>query len=362
MRSVNFEKIMNFRNLGGYECTYGETAFGVLYRSGRLFGASVSDINKLYSLGLKTIIDIRDDEAKCLCPDPELNGVKTISLPVNGNGRIPINQEDQINSYLEMLEEPKMARDIFLALLNSEKPALIHCNAGKDRTGVFVFLLLLLNGVSFNDVNADYMASFAYLLELERLVKCGQSDIPPFIIGPDQFFLEKVYAAFLDRYGSIESYLEAIGLSEDEINGLANLLGKQEKSCGAVLFKDGKVLVEHMTMGHYSIPKGHVEPCDANEEATALREIKEELGLGASIIPGFRERIVYSPRKGSIKEVVFYCAQAKEGKIKLQKEEVDDAYWLSPADAMRVLSHDSDRHVVAKASYFEAGPNVKKVS
>ena len=63
MRSVNFEKIMNFRNLGGYECTYGETAFGVLYRSGRLFGASVSDINKLYSLGLKTIIDIRDTNA-----------------------------------------------------------------------------------------------------------------------------------------------------------------------------------------------------------------------------------------------------------------------------------------------------------
>ena len=84
--------------------------------------------------------------------------------------------------------------------------------------------------------------------------------------------------------------------------------------------------------------------------------------LQAEIIPGFRERVVYSPSDGIIKEVVFYCAKAKEGELTLQKEEVADAYWLSPADAMRVLSHDSDRHIVAKASYFEAGPTVKKVS
>lgn len=362
MRSVNFEKIANFRDLGGYESRYGETSFGVLYRSGRLHGASEADLRKLSSIGLKTIIDIRDDEAKSQCPDPIVEGVRFISLPVNGNGRIPVDQDDQVDSYLEMLEEPKQARDVFLALLNCEKPALIHCNAGKDRTGVFVSLLLLLNGVSFNDANADYMASFAYLLELERRVKDGLTDIPPFIIVPDPFYFERFYSVFLERYGSIEGYLEAIGLNEDDIKALASLLGKQEKSCGAVLFKDGKVLIEHMAIGHYSIPKGHVESCDLSEIDTAKREIAEELGVKAEIIPGFRERVVYSPNDGTIKEVVFYCAKAKDGELTLQKEEVADAYWLSPADAMRVVSHDSDRHIVAKASYFEAGPTVKKVS
>ena len=220
MRSVNFEKIMNFRNLGGYECTYGETAFGVLYRSGRLFGASVSDINKLYSLGLKTIIDIRDDEAKCLCPDPELNGVKTISLPVNGNGRIPINQEDQINSYLEMLEEPKMARDIFLALLNSEKPALIHCNAGKDRTGVIALLLEDLFGLDRQGKRQDYEKT-----ERNRwaMRKGGLSDHPKNL--SDVFLhatgetIEKTMA-LLERLGGAKAYLLSTGVAEAELENI----------------------------------------------------------------------------------------------------------------------------------------------
>ena len=90
-------------------------------------------------------------------------------------------------------------------------------------------------------------------------------------------------------------------------------------------------------------------------------EIREEVGLEAEIIPGFRESIYYSPRDGVIKEVVFFAAEAKDGAIKLQEEEVADAYWISPADAMRVLSHDSDRLIVRNAAYFQAGDSVKKV-
>ena len=59
----------------------------------------------------------------------------TVFLPVNGNGRAPSSYEDGIDSYLEMLEDPLKARNIFKAIINSPKPLLLHCTAGKDRTG-----------------------------------------------------------------------------------------------------------------------------------------------------------------------------------------------------------------------------------
>lgn len=74
---------------------------------------------------------------------------------------------------------------------------------------------------------------------------------------------------------------------------------KEEKSCGAVVYKiinnQRYYLVEKMNLGHTSIPKGHVEPTDKNDEDTARREIKEETSLNVTIDTGFKHHINYSP-------------------------------------------------------------------
>ncbi len=353
-RRINFESIENFRDLGGYECRYGETSFGVIYRSASLSYATQNDVDKIASLGIKTIIDLRDDEAKANLPDATSkdNRFKTIYLPVNGNGRIPTSYEDGISSYLEMLEDPFKARNIFKAILNEEKPLLFHCTAGKDRTGCFVMMLLLLNGVDFDDINADYMASFPYLPKMTENTRKYHPEVPNIVLMPNIDYLRDVYKTFLSIYGNLENYFDYIGLTDDEVTALSSILGKQEKSCGAVVFNDNKVLVEHMGLGHYSIPKGHVEDFDKDEIATAKREIKEEINLDVSIIDGFKESIFYSPKDGVFKEVVFFIGLAKEKEFKVDKVEVNDAYWLGIEDCMRVLSFDSDRKVVKDAYMF----------
>lgn len=63
-RFYTFEGIENFRDLGGYECDYGETQFGVIYRSATLKGATKKDVDKIASLGIKTILDIREKKAR----------------------------------------------------------------------------------------------------------------------------------------------------------------------------------------------------------------------------------------------------------------------------------------------------------
>lgn len=355
-RSINFESIENFRDLGGYECRYGETRFGVLYRSATLCEASPSDLEKIKDLGIKTVIDLREEATKASKPDATraIEGIAHIELPVNGNGRICHEYDDYVYSYIEMLEDPYTARAIFKAILHAEKPAVIHCNAGKDRTGAFTMVILLLNGVSFVDINADYMASFPYLEKMTQVTRQFHKEVPELLLTPSIEFMRDVYAKFIEQYGDAASYCEAIGLSEDEVNALSSLLGKQEKSCGAAVFYHGKVMIEHMQLGHYSIPKGHVEESDEDEQATARREILEETGLNVKFHEGFTMATDYSPCDGVLKRVVWFAAVAESDQAIPDNTEVQGIYWVSPADAMRVLSHDDDRQVVAKASYFEA--------
>lgn len=351
LRRIPFEKIENFRDVGGYAARYGETSFGVLFRSASLSDATPADVDKIAALGIKTILDLRDDTGKKMTPDKTLNDPRftTLALSVNGNGRVPKNRNDQVESYLEMLEDPKQARDILLALAHCEKPCVIHCTAGKDRTGCFVALIELANGVPFHDVNADYMLSFPYLTRLRRLTEKAYPDFPKAPLTPSTGFLKRVFDKFRKKWGSVDDYFEHIGISEDDIALLDNLLGKQEKSCGAVVFHEGKILVEHMRKGHYSIPKGHVESYDENDQATALREIYEETSIKAKILADSTYHIEYSPKEGVAKRVVFFLASSEQTATKVQPEEVSECFWLSPNDALKCISHDSDKKIVVWA-------------
>jgi protein-tyrosine phosphatase len=349
LRRIPFEKIENFRDLGGYfSSTYGETSFGVVYRSGSLSDATNSDLDLMAKLGIKSIIDLRNQDSDYTKPDKTLNDPRFHNYPcsVNGNGRVPTGRIDMINSYIEMLEEPVQARHIFLTLAHCEKPCVLHCSAGKDRTGCFTMILLLANGVPFHDVNADYMLSFPYLTRLTRETKTNHPDFPKAVLTPDVNFLKKVMVKFNKKWGTINEYFESIGLDEDEINLLCNLLGKQEKSVGAVVFHDEDILVEHMVQGHYSIPKGHVEACDKDEKSTATREIKEETNLNITFLGDEVHTLDYSPKAGVAKRVVFYLAETDSTETIPQKEEVQDIYWLKPNDAVRTLSHVSDKNTV----------------
>lgn len=357
-RSIGFENIENFRDLGGYACDYGETEFGVFFRSATLASATPSDIEKIHSLGIKTVIDLRDGSRKEAEPSPIRGDSRFhyVSLFVHGAGRIPRDFEDQIDSYIEMFDEPESAKAILNAFLHEEKPILFHCDAGKDRTGAFAFLLLSLAGVRFEDINADYMLSFPYLPKATEKAKAlGKDIIPELLLTPRIDFLYAVKDAFMKRFGSFKAYIvDFLGMDQWDLRNLQNVMGKQEKSCGAVLFHNDKVLVEQMSLGHFAHPKGHVEASDASEWDTARREILEELGLHAKAVGDKRFFRDYSPRPGRYKRVVFFVAETDEEEIHVDGKEVTAAYWMSVEEALKALTHESDRSVLLLA--LEARP------
>lgn len=134
----------------------------------------------------------------------------------------------------------------------------------------------------------------------------------------------------------------------------------REKSCGAVLFRQGAqrvYLVLHSIAGHYTLCKGHVEGQETEHE-TARREIREETGLSVRFLEGFREEIAYAPRADCWKTVVFFLAEAQEGAVCCQPEEVAEAEFLPYDRACARLTHDSDRGVLERAERFLADREV----
>ncbi|MBR6951228.1 MAG: NUDIX domain-containing protein [Oscillospiraceae bacterium] len=129
----------------------------------------------------------------------------------------------------------------------------------------------------------------------------------------------------------------------------------REKSCGAVIWVQEKdtrrYLIERMVKGHSSLCKGHMEG-EETEHETALREIGEETALQVTFCGGFRETISYSPYPGCVKQVVFFLARADQTEVTAQPEEVAQILWLPLEDAMKELTHQSDRDVLKKADVW----------
>ena len=353
-RIIHSLPIRNFRDLGGYECRYGVTSYNVIYRGSQLGGLDKDALDRFANFGIKTIIDLRDATTAKEQPDATIGDSRftNINVPVAGDGRVPVDPDDMFESYFEMVGDLAKSRAVIQAILQSEKPCYIHCAIGKDRTGVYSFLLLLANGVSIQDANADYMMSYAFIDDLAEAVYEGEIQYPHDLIEPRILFMIKFYREFLSRYGSIEKYLRLLGFNKDEIWLFANLLGRQEKSCGAVVMHGDNYLIEHMRSGHYSIPKGHVEKFDKDDHDTARREIIEETGLTPTFVPGFEYAMNYSPAEGVAKRVIFFMATVENEDAVVQPEEVERVIFLPFEKAELLLTHESDKKLLIAANNY----------
>ena len=126
---------------------------------------------------------------------------------------------------------------------------------------------------------------------------------------------------------------------------------KKEKSCGIVVFQDDKVLLIKHNMGHWGIPKGHVEDFETEEE-TAMREVFEETGISATIIDGFKEKITYSPTPNVEKDVYFFVGETKEENLTPQLSEVSTAQFIELKKAVETITYLSEKELLNKAIHF----------
>ena len=131
---------------------------------------------------------------------------------------------------------------------------------------------------------------------------------------------------------------------------------KQEKTCGAVVFHDGKILMEQkQETGYWLYPRGHVER-DETEGETAVREVFEETGVRMRIVPGFREsyRYLFRKKDGTTveKETIVFVAEALRFETAPLLTEVSKTAWLTQEDAVGSASHQEIKNILLKAFSF----------
>ena len=130
-----------------------------------------------------------------------------------------------------------------------------------------------------------------------------------------------------------------------------------EKSCGAIVFirenNEIRYVITLSTGGDYGFPKGHMEPGE-DEFATALREIREEVGLRPVILDGFRMEDAYPlPNKPGVgKKVVYFLAEYADQEPKPQPEEVADIFLMPYEEALEKLSFETTRRMLREADAF----------
>ncbi len=126
-----------------------------------------------------------------------------------------------------------------------------------------------------------------------------------------------------------------------------------EKSCGAVVFTrraDGirLLLVRNCNGKYWSFPKGHMEVGE-NEHQTALREVFEETGLNIEIYQGYRQVSDYSPFGNIKKRVIFFLAETKDDKVKIQRSEIESYVWVTFDQARKLCCYRNDQRILETA-------------
>lgn len=174
-RRVDLDGPSNFRDLGGLPVTGGgSTRFGLAYRADRLCTLSEADLHRLEAAGIRHVFDLRSETEATDFPDLLPAGASYARLPMTSDetfqartiyerivdGAIKFYGEaEMVAGYVRILQNfgPSFAR--IVRQVASGEPVVIHCTAGKDRTGVAVMLLLDLAGVAAEHVVADYALS-----------------------------------------------------------------------------------------------------------------------------------------------------------------------------------------------------------
>ncbi len=235
MRSFDIKSVWNFRDLGGYETSAGEIIrSGMVFRSGDLSRLESDDASTIMSIGLRTILDLRDPAGSEREPnrlnDPSINQLN-VDLTTRVHAELGarwhtlhlLSESEHLANIRAIyasipIERAEGVKAIFQCLARSEVfPLLVHCSIGKDRTGVVVALLLFALGVPEETIYADYLLSNDYLVALREaaIAEPGREHTGP-LWEARREYLEGAFSAICDKYGSIESYLQdAIGLTHE---------------------------------------------------------------------------------------------------------------------------------------------------
>jgi protein-tyrosine phosphatase len=242
-RHLALEGAPNFRDLGGYVAEDGRSVkWGMFYRSDNLSELTPEDLERLSSLGIRLVCDLRGPSEWTGHPDrlpavdpPEVSHLEIWDESFDADGiRAAILSGDFDVDLRQMLIDGNRMfatrfadryRDMFARIREPlNLPALVHCTAGKDRAGFASALILRTLGVPISTVYEDFLLTNHYTAsKIERtllavrvmsLFRVDPERVRP-VLGVEPAYLDAAFAAIEENYGSFDTYRrDALGLDD----------------------------------------------------------------------------------------------------------------------------------------------------
>lgn len=239
-RRIAFEGIDNFRDFGGYAAGGGgRLKTGRLFRSGHHGRATDADLARLADLGLTLIVDLRRANERAREQARRWPGFAAQVIEndlgqetldewgefILGSDLTPASFRGYMLDYYDKAPFQRRHVDLytryFRALADAEGPVLVHCSAGKDRTGILCALTHHVAGVAHDDIVADYLLTndmdrLAARLPMIRQVilensgKTASDAALMTAMRVEAEYLDIGFAAMAAAHGSIDGYLDQV--------------------------------------------------------------------------------------------------------------------------------------------------------
>ncbi|MBV8924315.1 MAG: tyrosine-protein phosphatase [Bradyrhizobium sp.] len=230
-RHLSLEGASNFRDLGGYPTSDGRALrWRRIFRSNHLGHLTEQDIKVVRGLGVKSAFDFRgvQERVAAACVMEE---IAVHSLPIEPTVVAALRAKLQARALsssdaLEIMRESYRGyvrlnthsfRDLFAHLLADTAPLVIHCTAGKDRTGFAVALLLYALGVPEKVISEDYLLTNQFYRRDPNSAPDLPLDVRQAIGSVESSFLAAGFEAISTQYGDLEGYFrDGLGLGMHE--------------------------------------------------------------------------------------------------------------------------------------------------
>jgi protein tyrosine/serine phosphatase len=244
-RHIPFDAIENFRDFGGYAAGQKRLKRGLLYRSAAQSKATDADLEKLAGLGLSVIVDLRRANEREKEPSRRWNGFAARVIEndigqdtadewatfVQSSDLTPQSFRAYMMDYYRHAPFQRRHIDLytryFRALAESEGPILVHCAAGKDRTGIICALTHHVAGVHDDDILADYLLTndparmekrLPMVREAVRETSGREASDEALMVAMrvEAEYLAEAFRVMREAHGSLDGYLDqALGLDAD---------------------------------------------------------------------------------------------------------------------------------------------------
>jgi protein-tyrosine phosphatase len=215
-RLLPMQGAYNVRDTGGYKTVDGKTVkWGKVFRSGDLNQLTADDIAYLENIGIKTVVDFRDDAEKLAAPDMRPSTrINYFEYPIATGSLLQIGSTVEENrqllvdgNKLFVADFQDVYKNFFAALMNENNlPLLFHCSAGKDRAGFAAAMFLSALGVDRETVIQDYLLSGIYVEEKYAATVSAAPYLAP-VMTVYRDYIEAAFDTIDKDYGGVENYL-----------------------------------------------------------------------------------------------------------------------------------------------------------